>query len=161
MNQQPNNMNQQQNFDPTMSSIGNLKQNVAALLAYLSSVLLGFFGAGMFAFAGPLVIFLLEKRNMFVKRHAAQALALSIFDLITSIIFSVVGLNIYNMINFNSNNPLSGFTALTGVFLVISFILGAVNITVFIFRIIAMVKANNNLDYDIPVIGKISKSFVK
>lgn len=165
MNQQPNpnqpNMNQQPNTNPNMSSIGNMPQNVAALLAYLSSAIFSFIGQGFFSFVGPLLFLLLEKNNMFVKRHAAQSLALSIIDVILAVVAQIIGFSALNIINLSSTNSLTTAAVSTGMILIFGLIFFAVNIVLLVFKIIAMVKANKNLDYDIPLIGKISKSFIK
>lgn len=112
-----------------------LEPNVAAMLAYL------------FGWLGGLIFFLIEKDNKFVKFAAMQ-----------SILLNVAGIVIYVAI-----------IVLAGVLAALTFGIGALAallipvfwIAYLIVWIMVMVKAYQNKEWELPVIGKIARSFIK
>ncbi|MBQ1413453.1 MAG: DUF4870 domain-containing protein [Clostridia bacterium] len=94
MNQQPSQnypymppQGQQPGGQRNQSSIGNLDENVAALLAAVIPVAMSMIShLGFAAWVVPLVIFLLEKRSLFVRLIAAQSLAVSIVIFLCAVI---------------------------------------------------------------------------
>jgi uncharacterized membrane protein len=112
-----------------------LEPNTAALLAYL------------FGWVGGLVFFLLEKEDKFVRFAAMQ-----------SIVFNVAGVALYFV-----------FLVFTGILAAVTNGLGAllgllipvVWIGYVVVWVLLMVKAYQNQEWELPVIGKIARNAVK
>lgn len=112
-----------------------LEPNVAALLAYL------------FGWLGGLIFFLIEKDNKFVRFAAMQ-----------SILLNVAGFVVYFVLIF-----------LTGILAVATYGIGAVFgllmpvfwIGYVIVWVMLMVKAYQNQEWELPLIGKIARNAVK
>jgi uncharacterized Tic20 family protein len=142
------------------SSIGDLEANIVAIIAYLGGSLIAFIpGFRYFSWAVPLVIYLIEKKSNFVKKHAIQSLTLQIVSSILMFILYVIIGGIIRMSY--SNNPwtyigrvYSGLAIITPIAMIISLIFG-------VFAIIAVVKAYNYEEYSIPFIGKFTRSSEK
>lgn len=119
----------------TKSSGGTgLQPNVAAVLAYL------------FGWLGGLIFFLIEKDNKFVRFAAMQ-----------SILLNVAGVAIYFVLMFVS----VALGTVTGGFGVLSiFLMPLVWIGYLIIWIMLMVKAYNNEEWELPVIGGIARNAV-
>ncbi|MDD4036711.1 MAG: DUF4870 domain-containing protein [Bacilli bacterium] len=139
------------------SSIGDLDANVMAIISYVGGSLIAFVpGLRYFSWAVPLVIYLIEKKSPFVKKHAIQSLTLQI---VSSIIMFILYIIIGGIIRRSySGNPwayisgvYTGLATVTTIAMVISIIFG-------IFAIIAIIKAYNYEEYSIPLIGKLTKS---
>lgn len=119
----------------TNQGSSSLEPNVAALLAYL------------FGFVGGLIFYLIEKENKFIRFAAMQ-----------SILLNVVGFAVYFLL-----------IVLTGIFAVATGGFGAffgLLVPVFwiayiIVWIMAMVKAYQNEEWELPVIGKIARNIVE
>lgn len=119
----------------TTGSGTGLEPNVAALLAYL------------FGWVGGLVFFLIEKDNKFVRFAAMQ-----------SIVYNVAGIAAYFLL-----------MVLTGIFAVVTNGIGAllgllvpvVWVGYVVIWILLMVKAYQNEEWELPVIGKIARDAIK
>lgn len=120
---------------PKTGSGTGLEPNVAALLAYL------------FGWVGGLVFFLIEKDNKFVRFAAMQ-----------SIVFNVAGVAAYFLL-----------MVVTGIFAVVTNGIGAllgllapiVWVGYIVVWIMLMVKAYQNEEWELPIIGKIARDAVK
>lgn len=97
--------------------------------------------AYLFDIAGGLVFFLIEKDNKFVRFAAAQSLVLGVLNL--ALVWVVLPIFI-------------GLTLGLGVILLPVYWLAYIAI-----RVVLMVKAYNNEEWEIPVIGKIARNFIK
>lgn len=132
------------------SSTG-MDANVFAMLVYIISIILGwipyvYYAAWVFPM---LVILVIEKDSIFVKRHAAQAMALYIVVAALHIIFDIISAAI--VISLYSN-PFSFFGAAGGA-LAISVISGIIGVLIMVAAIFGAVKAYQYEDYSIPLIG--------
>ncbi len=112
-----------------------LEPNVAALLAYL------------FGWLGGLIFFLIEKDNKFVKFAAMQ-----------SILLNVAGVVIYVAIIVLA----SVLAALTfGIGALAALLIPVFWIGYMVVWIMVMTKAYQNKEWELPVIGKIARGFIK
>jgi uncharacterized membrane protein len=71
-------------MDVGKSKIGDLDGNVAALIIYLGTFILGFIA--------PLVFMLVDKENQFIRYHAIQGLALTIAGMVIGALTCGIGL---------------------------------------------------------------------
>lgn len=136
------------------SSIGEMDANIVAVIAYLGGSIIGLIrGIGYGAFLVPLVIYVIEKRSLFVKKHAAQALGLYVTSTILLIIFSIVVSIIFAG---SYNNPyMYGYGAFRGLAILSTFTM-CLSIVISIFSIIAIIRAYYYKEYRIPFINSIS-----
>jgi uncharacterized membrane protein len=117
-----------------------LEPNVAAMLAYL------------FGWLSGLIIFLIEKDDKFVRFAAMQSIVLSLALTVLSIVYSwVVGALVVSTI-------LTGGAAIFGILSLVSWV---VWIGFLVVWIMLMVKAYQGQEWELPVIGKIARNFVK
>jgi uncharacterized membrane protein len=115
------------------TSLG-LDQNIAALLAYL------------FGWVSGLIIYLTEKDNKFVRFAAMQ-----------SILLSVIGMAVYWVLGF----VLAALTIATyGFGAIFGLLLPLLGIGYLIVWIMLMVKAYNNEQWVLPIIGKIAENVI-
>jgi len=140
------------------SSFLNLDANITILIAYLGGLVLKWLETSCyFAWAIPLIIYLIESKNEFVKKQSSQA---TFLFLISSLLSGLVYLmllifapdktqDIYNMI-------ITGSLFLVGVVSIFSTI---VAIAITIFTIVAIIKTYNYEDYDIPYLSKYLDKF--
>lgn len=140
------------------SSFFNLNANIVVLIAYLGGLLFKWLdNACYFAWAIPLIIYLIETKNEFVKKQSAQATLLYLANTILSILAYILlyifipkdNIDIYNMIITGS----LFFVA------IISIISSAIAITITIFAIVATIKTYNYEDYEIPYLSKYLSKF--
>jgi uncharacterized membrane protein len=97
--------------------------------------------AYLFDIVGGLIFFLIEKENKFVRFAGAQSMALGVLNL--AMWWVVIPL-------------------LTTVTFGVGFILWPVySVGYLVIRIMLMVKAYNNEEWELPVVGKISRGFIK
>lgn len=97
--------------------------------------------AYLFDIIGGLVFFLIEKDNKFVRFAAAQSMSLGVLNL--AVWWVIIPL-------------------LTTITFGFGFILWPVySLGYLVIRIMLMVKAYNNEEWELPVIGKISRGFIK
>ena len=132
------------------SSTG-MDANVFAMLVYVITLILGwipylYYAAWVF----PLVVILvIEKDSVFVKRHAAQAMALYIVVAIIHIIFDIISAAIVFSLY---SNPFGLFGAAGGA-MAVSVISGIIGILLTLAAVFGAVKAYQYEDYTIPLIG--------
>ena len=141
------------------SSVLNLDANIVVLIAYLGGLIFKWLDtACYFAWAIPLIIYLIESKNKFVKRQSAQATLLYLVGSILSIIIYLLliifapneNANIYNMI-------ITGSLLLLGL---ISLLATIVAVTITIFAVVAIIKTYNYEDYNIPYLSKFLDKFI-
>lgn len=120
--------------ETTKKSGSGLEPNVAALLAYL------------FLLLGGIVFILIEKENKFVRFAAMQSIILGI---VWSLIWFVLPI-------------LIGAVAIAtaGIGSVIALLIPLISLGFLIIWIILMVKAYQNQEWELPVIGKIARKYV-
>lgn len=124
----------------TTKSGTGLEPNVAAMLAYL------------FGWLSGLIIFLIEKDDKFVRFAAAQSIVLSLTATVLWILYSwVLGAIVVSTL-------FTGGVAILGVFGLIAWVIG---IGYFVVWIMLMVKAYQHQEWELPVVGKIARNFVK
>lgn len=110
-----------------------LEPNVAALLAYL------------FLGVGGLVIYLIEKDNKFVRFAAMQSVVLAVAVVAFQIIFGLIFI------------PL----LFSGLGTVMSLLSTVVYVGFVVVWIMLMVKAYQNQEWELPVLGKIARNAIK
>lgn len=120
----------------TSSSSGTgLAPNVAALLAYL------------FGWLGGLIFYVIEKDNKFVRFAAMQSILLNVSAIA---IYFVLGFVVATLAVVTY-----GFGALLGL------LMPLLGVGYLIIWIMVMVKAYNNEEWELPIIGKIARNIVK
>ncbi|MDD2469760.1 MAG: DUF4870 domain-containing protein, partial [Bacilli bacterium] len=73
------------------SSIADLDANIVAIISYIGGGVLSFVpGLYYFSWAIPLVIYIMEKKSTFVKKHAIQSLSLQIVSSVLMLILYVI-----------------------------------------------------------------------
>lgn len=138
---------------PHKSSIGSLDANLVALLSYLvASLFLIIPGVGYVAWVVPLVVYLMETKSTFVKKNAMQSLVIHALSTLVSLLFRVIiggilGLIFSGPFSWRSIGIVSLFGTLTTIFAV----------AVIVFSILAMIRAYQYTEYNIPLIGPIVK----
>lgn len=111
-----------------------LEPNVAALLAYL------------FLGIGGLIIYLIEKDNKFVRFAAMQSIVLGVAVLALNFLYSIILVPIF----------FSGI----GVGLLFSMVSWLIWLGFVVVWIMLMVKAYQNQEWELPVVGKIARNAV-
>jgi uncharacterized membrane protein len=112
-----------------------LTPNVSALLAYL------------FGWLGGLIFYLMEKDNKFVRFAAMQSIILNVAAVAVWIVFGFL------------TTALAFVTYGFGAFLGLLYPVLGIGYT--IVWVMLMVKAYNNEEWELPVIGKVARNFVK
>lgn len=117
-----------------------LEPNVAAMLAYL------------FGWLSGLIIFLIEKEDKFVRFAAMQSIVLSLTMTVLWIVYSwVLGAIVVSTL----------FTGGGAIFAVVSLLAWVIGIGYLVVWIMLMVKAYQGQEWELPVVGKIARNFVK
>jgi len=119
---------------PAVKSGSGLEPNVAGLLCYVPYI--GIVIA---------IVFLIIEKNKFVKFHAIQSIILSL--VLYAFNFLIMGVLFASM--------MSGGFALFGLLTM------GVTILYIVLWIVLMVKAYNNEEWELPIIGSIAKGMVK
>lgn len=139
-------------WQPHKSSIFGLDANVMAMLSFLAAAVVGWIPfLGYVSWLAPLVIFFVEKNSPLVRKNAMQAFVIQLLGQAVSIVISLLSL----LTTASFVNVFTG-AAMVGTSFIFALLLGIVNIIVFIFEIIAMIKAYKYKEYHIPVVGKIA-----
>ncbi|MDD3480836.1 MAG: DUF4870 domain-containing protein [Patescibacteria group bacterium] len=119
---------------PKSSGGTGLEPNVAAMLAYL------------FLGIGGLIIYLIEKENKFVRFAAMQSIVLGVAVLALNFLYSIILVPIF----------FSGI----GVGLLFSMVSWLIWLGFVVVWIMLMVKAYQNQEWELPVVGKIARNAV-
>ncbi len=142
------------------SSVFNLDANIVVMIAYLGGLIFRWTNiACYFAWAIPLIIYLIESKNEFVKKQSAQATLLYLISSVLSILIYIFLIifapsetaDIYNMI-------ITGSLLLIGL---VSLLATIIAIAIAIFAIVAIVKTYNYEDYNIPYLSRYLDKFRK
>ncbi len=145
-------------YQDHVSSIGNQKANIIALIVYVAPVVLAWIPViRYFAWALPLVFFFLEKNSQFVKFHAMQSTLLELIGSLLSIVVSIIYSVTVSRAFYNPYRIGSGLGALG----LISFLSVLVSLAILVFSIIAVIKAYKYEAYHLPVIGKLADKLVE
>jgi len=120
---------------PTTESSLGIEQNVAALLAYL------------FGIIGGLIFLLTEKNNQFVRFAAAQSIVFNVAIVVIYVVYFILSSIIAALI---------GYLGVIMLFVTPLAVLGLLAVWVML-----MIKAYSNKEWELPVIGKIARSFAK
>ena len=144
---------------PHKSSIGNMDANTLALLAYLSAIIVGWIpGIQYVAFLAPLVLYFVEKTSSFVKFHSMQAFMIQLLGVVVGLVLQIVGgpliAGSFFALMAGSAAGIGGL--LGGTFLLI-ILFGILAIVVFVYEIIAMIRAYGYREYELPLLGKLSR----
>ncbi len=142
--------------EPHKSSIAGLDANIAALLTYVASVVVGWIPViRYFAWLVPLFLFFMEKESKFVKFHAMQSFVLHLVSAVLSFVVSVVLGGIVNaaMVNSYAAYVTVGFARIIG------FLTTIIALVILVFAVIAMIKAFSYKEYYIPLVGTIAVKF--
>lgn len=140
------------------SSVFNLDANIVILIAYIGGLIFKWLDtACYFAWAIPLIIYLIESKNEFVKKQSAQAILLylisSLLSILTYLLLTIFAPNetqdIYSMI-------ITGSLFLIGLVSILSTV---VSVIITVFAIVATVKTYNYEDYDIPYLSNYLDKF--
>ena len=142
------------------STTFNIDANILVLIAYLGGLLFTWIrNACYFAWAIPLIIYLTEEKNKFIKKQSAQA---TLLYLLTSLISIISYLLLILVSPDNYNNIYSLIVG--GNFIIIaalSIVISVIKIIVTIFTVVAIIKTWNYQDYEIPYLNKILPTFIK
>lgn len=140
------------------SSFLNLDANITILIAYLGGLVLKWLETSCyFAWAIPLIIYLIETKNEFVKKQSAQATLLYLISSLASCLIYLLlfvfaptdTTDIYNMI-------ITGSLFLVGLISLSSTIIA---IAITIYAVVSAIKTYNYEDYDIPYLSKYLPKF--
>lgn len=145
-------------YSPHQASLLGADANMIALLAYLSSTIMGWIPVLKYvSFFAPLIIYFLEKDSLFVRFHSMQAFLLNVISNIVAAVYSaIMGVSIVG-IGFGLKSIGTGLFS-AGVALAVSFLVLAFSIVVLVYNIIAMIGAHHYKEYHIPIIGAFAAS---
>ena len=144
-------------YEPHRSSLANMDANVLALLCYVAAfatVPLPILSRLMQLF--PLIIYLMEKQSDLVRFHAMQAFLLQILSTVMQIVISVIFAFTGSVFSISG---LSWISETAEVGRVISTIV--VTVIIIVLSIRAAVSAFRWSEYDIPLIGWVTRKFYK
>ena len=130
-----------------------------AMLSYLAALIVGLLPiVGRVSWLAPLIIFFVEKESGFVRFHAMQAFVIQLAGMVISGVSSILVGGTFFASSFSD----LGIFALGswGIGVIVSLLLGIVSLLIFIFSIIALVKAYHYQAYEIPGIGKLTCFFL-
>lgn len=140
-------------YSPHTSSIFNINANLMALLCYIIADIASVIPlVKMFAFLAPLAIYYFEKNSDLVRFHAAQALALDFIAWLAGLAISLVtgaGKMTFSMLHLNFLGAIS--SGVGGI------LQAAIWVFVLVYSIIAMVRAYQYSEYEIPLIAMLSR----
>jgi uncharacterized membrane protein len=147
-------------------SLGGLDANVMALLAYLAAGILSFIpGIRYVAWLAPLVLFFMEKDSRFTKFHAMQAFTLGLLDMVLVLVLTLISSAaaasaVTSTAAAFYTGSTAGLEAALGTTVIFSVLIGIISIVFGIFAIIAMVKAYKYDEYEIPLLGKLTRTLM-
>ena len=141
------------------SVIGNMDANVVLIVMYILAIILYLLpGARYFAWGIPLILYLFENKNEFIRKQSVQAVMLFMVGSLFAILIYLLQLALVPVTYVQyAEITLIGFR---------SFLLGIVNIifcvgtvVILAFSCIDMIRVYNYYDYEIPFLGKGIKPF--
>lgn len=142
------------------STTFNINANILVLISYLGGLLLTWIrNACYFAWAIPLIVYLTEEKNKFIKHQSAQATFLYLLTSLVSIISYLL------LILVSPNNYNNIYSLIVGgnfiIIAALSIIISAIKIIVTIFTVVAIIKTWNYQEYEIPYLNKLLPKFIK
>lgn len=143
----------------TKSNTFNINANIIVLTSYLGGLLFTWIQtACYFAWAIPLIIYLTEDKNKFIKKQSAQA---TLLYLLTSLI-SIVSYFLLLIVSPNNYDNIYSIIVGGNLILIValSIIISTLKITVTVFTIVALIKTWNYQDYEFPYLNKILPIFI-
>lgn len=141
------------------SSIGGIETNIIVLVCYLGALLLAWFNDTKFlAWLLPLIIYIVERDNEFIKKHSAQATILYFNYSFICLIIMFVSISMFNISNIFTMN-LENFSGSLLLASSLSMIALLFLIIITIITAIVASKVWHYEDYDIPFIKSFVKSF--
>lgn len=130
--------------------------NVVVLCMYIGSYVVSITDGGCyFGWAIPLIVYLLEDKNKFVKGHAINGMLLFIISALFSVIVYFLSL-IVGPVDLKSASNLFVLTSKFFLGTVVFLITLIFNIILLVFLIISVVKGYKYQDYKIPVMASYS-----
>lgn len=128
----------------TTSSGTGLEPNVASMLAYAPYI--GWVAS---------IIFILVEKDKEVKFNSFQSLALDVAYLLFIIVWGFItsAITVASL----TAGSVSGF----GVGILLGTLTWVIGVAYLVFKIVLMVKAYQGVKWELPVVGKIAKNFVK
>jgi uncharacterized membrane protein len=143
-------------YEPHKSSIGNVDANLMALIAYGAAIVVIFIpGIKIISWLAPIVIYILEKDSHFVKFHSMQAFLINVIGIAFNIIILMIIGGSIGMLFFR---PI--YYGALGTIVLVGIITAIVAIVITIFEIIAMIKCYQYKEYEIPLIGTLTRKIV-
>ncbi len=128
-------------------SVFGLDANIVAMLCYLLSLICAL------GLVLSMITVVLEKSNKLARFHAWQSILLSIIILLLSVAYSSIGF----LAVLGDGKESTSLSLLIGfVFWLISL---GISLTIFVFMIIAAIKAYNGEIYKIPLVGEYADRF--
>jgi len=157
-------MSNSKTYEAHKSSIGNMDANVMALITYIAAIVMSLIPyLNYFAWAVPLVFFIIEKKSGLVKFHAMQALVLEVVFAVIAIILAIISGIVVAAAYAGAVTSLEGAlnyaAGSLGAVVIFSVITWIVCIVFTVFQIIAMINAYKYKEYKIPVIGGLAEKF--
>ena len=144
-------------YEQHNSTLGGIDANLLALLCYLAASVISFIPVlSYIAWLAPLVVFFLEKESGLVKFHSMQAFILGLAGGILKGILSII-VGIITAVGTAATVIFGGYGSFVGGVAISALIAVAINIVILVFAIIAMVKAYKNEEYNIPLVGKLTR----
>lgn len=135
-----------QNMSGGKTALG-LDANIGALICYLGNLVCAL------GLIYSIIVLVQDKTNKLVRFHAFQSIFLSLFPIITMIVYMVLaGIGI-------AIDSALGIPIFSILLILIYFLLFLVFIGAFVFTIIAAIKAYNGEIYKIPVIGNLADKY--
>lgn len=145
----------------TKSSILNLDANMIIVLCYLGSLIMTWIPVvGYFSWMLPLIIYLVEKENEFIKNQSFQATFFYIIITIISLLFNLIWILSFPQSYFDITdlNNFSGSILIMSIFNILSKLFA---LLITIISIIAASKTWNYIEYKIPIIGNMASKIRK
>lgn len=148
-------------MDNKKSSIGGIEANIVVLICYLGGLLLAwFYDTKILAWLLPLIIYIVERENEFVKKHAAQASVLYFIYSMISLIIMFMSISMFNISNIFTMN-LTNFEGSLLMASTLSMIAMLILVVITILSVIVSSKVWHYEDYDIPFVKYFVKGFRK
>ncbi len=142
---------------PHKASAIFMDANVLALLCYIIPLVLMWIPyISYLAWVFPLVIYLMEKQSPFIRFHALQNLVFSIVRLLIGIVLGILIAILASIAvaagGFGAAIGIAAFSGIAGIILNILFV---------VFGVMAAIKSYAYVEYEIPVVGKLTRKFGK
>ena len=143
------------------TSIGGVDANIVVLMCYLGALSLSlFYDTKMLAWLLPLIIYIIERENEFVKKHAAQACVLYFFYSMISLIIVLISIHSFNISNIFTLN-LNNFNGSLFMASILSLIAMLIFVVVTVISVIICSKVWHYEDYNVHFLDFFVRRFRK